>query len=102
MLLFFVVVIVVSFCLWCKDAPKKVKKKFICYCFLIFFFVLGARALVRSLWSRSRSCGCVPVLVVVAPVLVFGGAALVVVALALVAAALVLVFRLWVHPVLFC
>lgn len=51
------------FGLWCKGTAQIVKKNFICYCFLIFFFVLGARALVRSLWSRSRSCGCAPAMV---------------------------------------
>ena len=43
---------------------KKGKKNFICYCFLIFFFVLGARAL-GACGGRSGSgaCGaaCVPV-----------------------------------------
>ena len=69
MLYFFVVVIVVAFFVYgAKMHRKKVKKKFICYCFCSFF--LYARAL--------GACGaaCVPalVLVVVACVPVFAGA----------------------------
>lgn len=80
---------------WCKGTAQKVKKNFICYCFLIFFFYTRALVLLGlrwSLWSRSRSCGCAPAL----------GALVVVACVPVVVVALVLVFRLWVHPVLFC
>ena len=70
----------VVFGLWCKGTAKKKKKKLICYCFCSFF--LYARALGACggrcvpAFAGGRSGRCVP--------------------------ALVLVFRLWLHPVLFC